>query len=71
MTGTALLLLTALLLGACASSQPAKAPTATSTTELSKAAQYQQAVHKNARANNAQVHWVHPPDDDDLDKGDG
>ena len=70
-TGMALLLITALLLGACASSQPAKTAAATSSTEMSKAAQYQQAVHKNARANNAQVHWVHPPDEDDLDKGDG
>ncbi|HMB58411.1 MAG TPA: hypothetical protein VKN35_00735 [Xanthomonadales bacterium] len=71
--GLALIASAALLLGACASSQPA--PTATASAdasgEPSKTAQYQQAVQRNAKAKGVHVHWVHPPDEDDLDKGDG
>jgi len=71
--GLALIASAALLMGACASSQPAPTATASAdgTTEISKAAQYQQAVHQNAKAKNVHVHWVHPPDEDDLEKDDG
>ena len=70
-TGTALLLAAAMLLGACASSQPAPAPTASATTEASTSAKYQQAINDHAKKKNVHVHWVHPPDDDDLEKDDG
>jgi hypothetical protein len=69
-----LLSINALLLGACASQQPvpaqpqiaSAAPAAA--TQRSPSEEYIDYVTKHAKAVHAELHWVHVPDDDDVDK---
>lgn len=71
-----LLSINALLLGACASQQPAPAqPQIASTapvaaTQMSPSEEYINYVTNHAKSVHAELHWVHVPDDDDVDKAD-
>ena len=66
-----LLSISALLLGACASHQSQIASTAPATaTQMSPSEEYINYVTKHAKAAHAELHWVHVPDDDDVDKTD-
>ncbi len=61
--GLSLLLLT---LSACAA---APAPQSNNeVTTMSNAERYRAAVNSQAKAKNIDVHWVNPPDEDDLDE---
>jgi outer membrane biogenesis lipoprotein LolB len=67
-----LLSINALLLGACASQQPApaQAQIASTATQMSPSEEYQRYVEKHAKQVHAELHWYHIPDDDDVDKTD-
>jgi len=71
-----LLNITALLTGACASqttttAQPQVAKTApVAATHMSPSEEYIDYVTRHAKGVHAELHWVHIPDDDDVDKTD-
>jgi len=61
-----LLIVTALLLGACASSKPAPVQTSSASGDTPITEQYRKTVQANAEKTGAKVNWVNPPDEDDL-----
>jgi hypothetical protein len=56
-------------LGACAGT--AEHNEAAESEELTYAEKYRRAIQADAERKNVNVHWINPPDDDDLDENDG
>jgi len=63
-----MLFMSLFMLAGCAASQPQS--TGSESSELSNTQRYQRAVNRSAALKNLDVHWVNPPDEDDLDEYD-